>query len=185
MSPPTTDHPRVADHSRWFAEEVHPHDATLRGYLRGSFPTVRDVDDVVQESYLRIWKARAGRPILSAKAFLFRVARNVALDLLRHGRSSPVEAVGDLAELRVIDDKPGVAERMGTAERIEILAAALDALPPRCREIMILCKLQGQTYRQVAARFGISEKTVAEHVYRGAQRLGEELHQRGVHRFSS
>src|SRR5580693_2470646 len=56
---------------RWFTEEVHPHEPSLRAYLNGSFPTVRDLDDVVQESYLRIWQARAAYPIGSARAFLF------------------------------------------------------------------------------------------------------------------
>jgi DNA-directed RNA polymerase specialized sigma24 family protein len=68
MSPPDS------DNARWFAEEVLPHDRALRGYLRGSFPAVRDVEDVVQESYLRIWRTRAAQPIRSARGFLFRIA---------------------------------------------------------------------------------------------------------------
>src|SRR5687767_3921161 len=60
-----------SDQSQWFADEVHVHESQLKSFLRGSFPAVRDVDDVVQESYLRIWKARAAQPIDSARAFLF------------------------------------------------------------------------------------------------------------------
>src|SRR4051812_10998844 len=87
---------------RWFAEEVQPHDAQLKAYLRRAFPAVRDVDDVVQESYLRIWRSQAVQPIRSAKAFLFKVARNAALNLVDRQRSSPVFAVGDLASLPVL-----------------------------------------------------------------------------------
>jgi RNA polymerase sigma factor (sigma-70 family) len=47
----------------WFAEEVHTHDSQLKSYLRSSFPALRDVDDVVQESYLRIWRRQLVRPI--------------------------------------------------------------------------------------------------------------------------
>ena len=71
------------DNTRWFTEEVQPDGPQLRSYLRGSFPTVRVLDDVVQESCLRVWKSRATRPIQSAKAFLFAVARRLALDLVR------------------------------------------------------------------------------------------------------
>src|SRR5687768_13764521 len=60
--------------------------------------------DVVQECYLRIWKAKAQQPIVSAKAFLFRVARNVVLDGLRRSYISPIAPVGDLAALAVIDE---------------------------------------------------------------------------------
>lgn len=56
------------DRSKWFKEEVHLHDGQLKSWLKGTFPSVRDVDDVVQESYLRIWKAKATEPINSAKA---------------------------------------------------------------------------------------------------------------------
>ncbi|MEY2877873.1 MAG: hypothetical protein RLZZ15_253 [Verrucomicrobiota bacterium] len=183
MPPPDQSPWPVPSQTRWFAEEVQPHAASLRGYLRGAFPAVRDVEDVVQESCLRVWKAHADQPIASVRAFLFRVARNVALDLVRRDRRSPITAAGDLAALRVVDERTSVAERLGTAEQVETLAAALDALPRQCREVMIFCKLDGHTYAEAAAHFGLSEKTVAEHLYRGMQRLGEELHRRGLHRF--
>lgn len=66
-----------SDSTKWFTEEVQPHEPVLRSYLRGAFPAVRDLDDVVQESYLRLWRARTEEPIRSAKAFLFTAARRI------------------------------------------------------------------------------------------------------------
>lgn len=172
-----------ADEAQWFLDEVHPHDRQLKAYLRGSFPGVRDVEDVVQESYLRVWKARAVQPIESAKGFLFRVARNVALDFLRRSKSSPVHPLGDFEAMTIVDELSDVSGVVDTNEKIRLLAEALEVLPARCREIVILCKLQGHSYRDVALKLALSEKTVAEHVYRGVQRLGEELQRRGVHHF--
>lgn len=177
--PPVPPASAARDPARWFHDEIHAHDSQLKAYLRGSFPAVRDVEDVVQESYLRIWRARASRPIESAKAFLFRVARNVAVDLLRRGRSSPIEPHGEVSDVPALDEVRGAADQPTTEERIELLVTALERLPKRSREIVILCKLQGVSYRQAAERLGISEKTVAEHVYRGTQRLGEELQHLG------
>jgi RNA polymerase sigma-70 factor (ECF subfamily) len=77
--------------ARWFADEVHRHELALKAYLRGSFPSVRDIDDVVQESYLRVWRARLAHPIHSTKSFLFQVARHLALDLVRRDRVSPID----------------------------------------------------------------------------------------------
>lgn len=170
--------------TRWFVEEVQCHGLALRSYLRGTFPTIHDAEDVVQESFLRIWKARAAHPIQSTRAFLFRVARNVALDRVRKNASTPVDAVGDLAALNVVDERADAVDPVGRRERLALLADALASLPPRSREVVILCKLQGYSYREVAVRLGISEKTVTEHVYRGAQRLGEALKQRGLDRFA-
>ncbi|MES2696368.1 MAG: RNA polymerase sigma factor [Verrucomicrobiota bacterium] len=185
MNLPPPENLSDVDQTRWFTDEVRAHESSLRSYLRGSFPTVRDVDDVVQESFLRIWKARAGQPIQSARAFLFRVARNLALDVVRRRRVAPVEAVGELAELRVVDERPGAAETLNAQEKLAVLTDALDALPVRCREAIILCKLQGKSYREAAMSLGIAEKTIAEHVYRGTQRLGEELNKRGIDRFGT
>jgi RNA polymerase sigma-70 factor (ECF subfamily) len=180
--PPT---PPASDTNRWFVEEVHPHDASLKAYLRGSFPTVRDVEDVVQESYLRVWRAKMAGSVESARGFLFCAARNLAIDFLRQRRRSPLEALGDLAALDVIDDRPDAFEATDTHEKIMQLGEALDTLPPRQRQMVILCKLQSKSHREVAGLLGLSEKTVTEHVYRGVQRLGVELQRRGVRHFAS
>jgi hypothetical protein len=77
VSPPpaSSESTTGVDDTRWFSEEVHAHDSQLKAYLHGRFPSVRcEVDDVVQESYLRVWRIRASQPIHSAKAFLFSIA---------------------------------------------------------------------------------------------------------------
>lgn len=166
--------------SRWFAEEVQPHEPMLRAWLRGSFPRKWELDDVVQESYLRVWRARTAEPIRSTRAFLFRVARNVVIDLLRRDRNSPVEAVADLATLPVADERPGAFELLSADERLQSLADAIATLPPRGRELMLLCKIHGLTHHQAAARLGVAPKTVDEHISRGLKQLGAELRARGL-----
>lgn len=170
-----------ADPARWFAEHIQAHDGALKSYLRHAFPAAREeVDDVVQESYFRIWKARAGRPLHSARAFLFTVARHVALDFLRRRRISPVSAVGDLAALPVLEVNHDSAKGASMAEKIALLEAGLAALPPRGREVVLLRKFEGLSQKEVAERLGISEKTVDEHLYRGLRRLGAFLRAKGV-----
>jgi len=182
MRPPSNPavDPPSADHAQWFADEVQPHGSSLEAYLRGAFPAVRDAEDVVQESLLRLWKFRAAQPIRSAKAFLFKVARNIALDSVRHTRRSPILAVPDLAALPVLEEEMDVPDAACRSEEIALLADALEALPPRCREIIILRKFQNLPQKDVAARLGISELTVQEQVYRGVRRLEKILTKRGV-----
>ena len=183
MSLPSTSQPSdIADHGRWFSENVHPHDSSLKDYVRSSFPHLRDVDDVVQESYLRLWKARAAHPIQSGKAFLFTVARNVAINLLQRQRISPLLPVADLAGLAVIDDKADVAEIACTREEIALLADGIETLPPRCREVFILRRIKSVPQKEIAARLGISEQTVQVQVQRGVKQCEEFLRRRGVKR---
>lgn len=168
------------DKSQWFAEEVHPHESSLRAYLRGSFPAVRDLDDIVQESYLRIWTARATQPIRSGKAFLFRVARNLALDFVRRRKNSPVDTVQDLSAFPAIEEGPSAAEAACTNQELAILAEAIDSLPGRCREIVVLRKLRGISQKEIAAQLGISEQTVQVQAARGIRRCEKFLRQRGI-----
>jgi len=172
--------PPDADQTRWFTEEVHPHESSLRAYLRGSFPTVRDVDDVVQESFLRLWGARAAQPVRSARAFLFQIARHLAIDTVRRDKISPLISVGDFATLPVLEEKPDAAAAVATQEKLLLLADAIEALPSRCRQVVILRKLQCLPQREVAARLGLAEKTVEAQLARGIGRCEDYLRRRGV-----
>lgn len=116
--------------TRWFTDEVQPHAPQLKAYLRGSFPTVRDVDDVVQESFLRLWRARAAGPILSAGALLFTVARRIALNVVRKHRNAPFAEASEVAITAAPSDTPDSLDALIARERIELLADALIALPP-------------------------------------------------------
>jgi len=179
MSPPP-DAPSAApaDPTRWFQEEVHPHGGQLRSYLRKTYPSVRDVEDVVQESYLRIWKARAREPINSAKAFLFTIARRLALDHIRRDRRSPFLPVKDVNELFVHDKAPDAGATANTSLEIELMVEAVDSLPSRCREIFMLTHLEGLPHREVAARLGLAEGTVGVQSARGLKRCEEFVRQR-------
>jgi RNA polymerase sigma-70 factor (ECF subfamily) len=172
-----------SEHRRWFADEVQPHDAALRSYVRGAFPAVRDVDDVVQESYLRIWRSSATVPIRCARAFLFTIARNIALKRVGRQRVSPEIVVGDLAALGIVAEGHDAAETAARNETFLLLIEALATLPPRCREITVLRKLKGVPQKEIAARFGIAEKTVEEQVSRGVKRCEDYLRRCGVTHF--
>jgi RNA polymerase sigma-70 factor (ECF subfamily) len=168
------------EHSDWFVNEVHTHGPALRAYLRGQFPAVRDVDDVVQESYLRVWRARLNQPVGFSKSFLFQVARRVTIDLLRRQRVAPITETSEATFIAVPDQRPDAAEIACTQSEIELLVRAIDAMPARQREVMILRKIDGLSQKEIAQRLGLSELTVQVHVVRGLRRLEEFFRAHGV-----
>lgn len=175
---PQTTHP--APDGAWFKTEVHAHEAALRTYLRGSFPRMRDVDDVVQESYLRVWRAAAAQQIKSTKAFLFTVARRLALDWARNASTTRVDHVGHLDELSVVQEDANPADALGRQERIELLAEAIAGLPTRCREVFLVYKIGGRSRREAAAQLGLSEKTVEVHTARAMRHCEAFFARRGM-----
>jgi RNA polymerase sigma-70 factor (ECF subfamily) len=183
---PESESPRAAplNLARWFAAEVHPHEPALRGYLRGSFPAVRDVDDVVQESFLRIWRARAAQPITSARAFLFQIARRLAFDAVRRERHDFVGDVRDFPANGVLLSEPESTDAAANLERVRLLTDAIEALPARCREVFIMRKLQALSQRETAARLGLSERTVEVQVARAMRRCEAYLRNHGLNGLS-
>jgi RNA polymerase sigma factor (sigma-70 family) len=161
----------AASLSRWFADEVQPHDPQLRAYLRGAFPGLRDVDDVVQESYLQLWRNRRDGSVRSVRGFLFHAARHIALNVLRKERNAPFAAPGAQAVAAIPAEQADAAEAAVLRERADLLAEAILALPPRCGEIVVLHKVRGLSQREVAARLGLSERTVETQVRAGLARL--------------
>lgn len=173
----------LADGHQWFRDEVHPHGGQLKSWLRGNFPAVRDVDDVVQESYLRVWKARLARPITRTKSFLFQVARHIALDLLRRGKRANTDYLGDLSDLGVTTGELSPLDALSHREKISLTVSALLALPDRCRQVFILRKFEGVSQKDIAARLGISERTVESQVTRGMKLFEAELRRQGLDGF--
>lgn len=85
--------------ARWFSEEVHLHEQDLRAYLRGKFPSLDDVDDLIQETYARILRARREGGVASPRPYLFATARHAALDILRRRTIVPFEPLGHVFKL--------------------------------------------------------------------------------------
>lgn len=184
MNPPPPDTTPALDENtaRWFAEEVEPHEFRLRAWLATRFPHLRDLDDVVQETYVRLFRARRAGGVRSVQAFLFSAARNAACDVFRRQRNCVFDSMEDAAELRLLEDTPDVAEIVSASQELEVLAEAIRQLPHRCRQVFTLRKIYGLSQREVAAQLGISEHTVEVQMGKGARRCAEFLRSRGITR---
>lgn len=152
--------PSDAEFSRWFAEEVQPHEAALRAWLRARFSTLTDIDDLVQEAYARLLRVRQTGSVACPRAFLFITARNLALNHLRHLRhAQPVAEAGEV-DTAVFDQALPVPDSMERAEDLQLLIRAIQSLPERCRQVLTLRKIYGLSQKETAARLGIAEPTV-------------------------
>lgn len=182
-APRPTPSPALDDTSaRWFAEEVEPHEFRLRAWLAGRFPQIRDLDDVVQDTYVRLFRARRQGSLRSVQGFLFTAAKNAARDVFRREKAHVLERVEDVSQLPLVEDTPNAAESAAANQELEILAEAIRTLPDRCRQVFTLRKIYGLSQREVAARLGISENTVEVQMGRGARRCATFLRARGITR---
>jgi RNA polymerase sigma factor (sigma-70 family) len=159
----------------WFKREILREEAALMRYLRRLWPRPVEVDDLRQETYARVYEsARTHRPE-AARAFLFATARNLVIDRVRRERIVSIEAVPDIESEFVLIDELSPERRTIARQELKRLAQAFDWLPERCREVVWLRRVLELSQRQVAARLGISERTVEKHVAKGGRLLARYM----------
>lgn len=160
----------------WFADEILVHEAALVHYLRRVWAHIDDVHDLRQEIYVRVYEAAGRARPHQPKSFLFATARHLMTDRLRRGRVVSIEPVGDFESLNVLVDEVTPERRLGARQNLRRLADAFDLLPGRCREVVWLRRVEELPQKEVAARMGITEKTVEKQVAKGMRLLAEHYY---------
>ena len=162
--------PEYSKYASWFSEHVYPHETLLRSWLERRFPTDCDIDDVIQEAYVRILKARERKDLESPKAYLFTTARNLAIDSIRYVKAKGNQTLAELDADSVIDQTAGPQEALSHDQEMDILMKAIETLPDRCREIFTLRKIHNMSQSQIARKLGISVNTVTAQISIGVRK---------------
>lgn len=120
-------------------------------------------EDLAHEAYLRVSHALNSRPILNLQNFLYQTARNLAIDYLRRERLRR-GFMSDEAEADTLVGVPSAQPSPETqtidGQRLAVFDAALGKLPERARQMLLLNKIHGLGYPEIAAQLGVSESTV-------------------------
>ncbi|HBY43289.1 MAG TPA: hypothetical protein DEH03_06305 [Brevundimonas sp.] len=160
----------------WFVTEVLPLEGRVTAYLRRNWRARHEIDDLRQEVYARIYDAaRAGRPA-HVGSFIMRIARNLLIDRARRERVVSIDFVDDLSRLGEAPELAATERHMTARLELGRLQQVLQTLPPRCREVVELRKIQGLSQREVATRMGITEDTVERQVSKGVRLLADGLY---------
>ena len=153
--------------------EVLPLEATLMQFLRRNTQSNRDVADLCQDVYMRVYEAARKELPERAKPFVLTMARNLLVDRVRHEQVVSIEAVADLDTLNIAIDEPGPDRVVMARDTLRRLQAALDRLPQRIREAVVMRKIEGLSRSEIALRMGISEHTVNRHLTEGMCMLAD------------
>lgn len=169
--------PADPETNRWFAENLLPHEPMLRAWLARGFGPRLAIDDVIQDAFLRVLKARESGELQAPKAFLFATARNLAVDTLRRHAVSRTDSL-DLVNLdasNVLDDHDGIPESIARSQEVALLTEAVQSLPERCRQVMTLRLVYGLPQRVIGEKLGISDRTVAAQLAIGTKKCSDFL----------
>lgn len=166
----------VSAADEWFEREVLPLEALLMQFLERNWRNASDLPDLRQDVYVRVYEAARKEIPQHTRQFVLTTARNLLINRARHERVVPIEAAADLDDLGLANDAPGPDQIALARDELRHLQAALDRLPARSREAIVLRRIQGLTREEIAARMGISELSVTRYLSRAICLLADTLH---------
>lgn len=143
------------------------HRQTLVWTLRKMIGCAHTAEDLVHEAYLRVATAAQHSRIEFLQPFLYQTAKNLALDHLRKERVRLRVITHDLDEEAIesiVSPLPSLEVYVQDSERVRHLDQALAGLSERRRAILILHKLQGWSYPEIATHLGLSESAVQQNI---------------------
>lgn len=136
----------------------------LRKHLLRQLGSVDAAEDAVQETFLRMLRYQVVDNPSERRALLFRVAASVVADCRRNAKSRRANNHCTLDDQELVSDAPQPDRNFVNHQNLVSLQRAILTLPPRCREVFLLHRFEDLSYRDIARRFGTSERTVENQI---------------------
>lgn len=155
----------------WFLREVAPLEASLMRLFRRHWRDQAEIADLRQELYVGLYEAGREALPINTRAFVFRAARNLLINRARRQQIVSIDLVAELEGLDGAADLLTPERHVSAREDVRRLKMGLEQLPPRCREVVVLRRIEGLSQREVAARMGVTEHTVERQMVMGMRAL--------------
>jgi RNA polymerase sigma factor (sigma-70 family) len=156
---------------KWFAQEILPLERDLVRFIARHCRDQADVLDLRQEVYER---ALTGSPVDrlgSTRSYIFTIARNVLIDRARRAKIVSFEQVADIDTMEWDVDISAQDRRLTARDELRRAMKGLEQLPPRCREVVRLRKVEGLSIRETADQLTVSHHTVERQLTLGLRAL--------------
>lgn len=147
----------------------------LKRYIARFLKQQEDIEDIAQDSILKVLEAGANGEIHYPEAYLYRTARNLAINWLARKGDKITDSVEDFLDPEVLFQTGPLDDDIAAQQRFELLCRAISSLPEQCRRVVILRKVYGYSQREAAEQLGISISTLEKHLAKGLLRCREHM----------
>ncbi len=159
----------------WFEDHVLPLEPLLMQFLERNWRNASEIADLRQEVYVRVYQAALKQLPEKPRQFVFATARNLLIDRVRHESVIPIDAAADLETLDIESEAPGPERAAIARDELRRLQAALDHLPPRCRQAVVMARIEDRSRSEIARAMGVAEITVSQYLTQGICALTDFL----------
>ena len=149
-------------------QELHE---ALTAYFQRRVQEQDDVQDLVQEVFLRLSTRGVDAGIDNLRGYIFQVAASVLVDRSRRRAARHHDAHVELDPERTNGADFGPDRILAGREALRVVMSAVQHMPERTRTIFVLRRLEGMSYKDIARRLGLSVSAVEKHMVRAAERL--------------
>jgi len=151
---------------------------TLKNMLQRIVPSA-DIEDIVQETFIRAHEAEVKKRIDHPKAYIYKTARNLALNFIAKKENTSMSKLEDYSEPDVYLEDLAKINEVESKEKFRLFCAAVRDLPPQCRKAFIMKRVFGFSIRDISTKLGISESTTEKHIAKGVLRCADYLNENG------
>lgn len=140
----------------------------------------KDIEDIVQETYVRVCQAGGKVNIRTPQSFLFKTVRNLAIDYAKSSEtrlSFYTDSEQDLERASARHCNDETFNQVAADEEFAKFCDAVRHLPVQCRRVFVLKKVYGLTQREIAEELNIKESTVEKHISAGIRRCSDFMSQ--------
>lgn len=157
----------------WFCREVLTLERSLTSFIRRNWRVNEEVADLRQEIYERVLMGARRELPRDTRGFVYAVARNHLINRARRAQIVSFDLVADLESVVTDVDVLATERHLDARDQLRRAQAGLESLPPRCREVVRLRKVDGLSTREVADRLDISLHTVEKQMTLGMRALAD------------
>jgi RNA polymerase sigma factor (sigma-70 family) len=148
--------------------------APLRRYLTRLLGNAGEAQDVAHDAYMRVYPSLTDHSARRPEALLYTAARRLAINRLKRRSISPLARDAFIPEMSA-STEPGVEQQVMARQELEILEKAISELPDGCRVVLLLCKIELLSHREIAERLAIAVSTVEKQHARALRLLRTAL----------
>lgn len=158
-----------------FTNLYQRHFGELRSFILRRVGCCELASELTNETFIRILDYKSPTPIENQRAFLYRIAGNLAIDHHRANRERPA-CIDDICESEhQVTDLHDPARVVCARQTLERLHLAIDALPPQCRRAFVMFKFEGCPHVEIADKLGISKNAVEKLLIRALVQLRKQM----------
>jgi RNA polymerase sigma-70 factor (ECF subfamily) len=139
----------------------------LKRFLARFFSNRQDIEDVAQEAFLRAYIAEQQKDIEQPKAYLFRIAKNLALTKLTKKSKKITDYLEECSASVVIECGAAADCEVEAQQTLGLYCEAVAALPEKCRQVFLLRKVHGLAHKEIAEHMSLSVSSVEKYLLRG------------------